>query len=647
MTILNPDGSIVDSYQNFVALSRYARWRDELGRRETWTESVDRYFDFMLTHLKRTFGYIPSDRLAAELSNSVKHLDLVPSMRALMTAGLALERSNIAGYNCAYLPVDDIAAFSETLFILLNGTGVGFSVESRYVDRLPRVPEIFLARDITIQVGDSKLGWGEAYKRLIEYMWVRGLQPGYDLSAVRPAGARLKTFGGRASGPEPLKELFDYTIDLLWEAQGRRLRPLEVHDLMCKIASVVVVGGVRRAAMISLSDLADQEMAKAKTSNWYETHPHRALANNSAVYEGEFTYAAFNWEWENLKASGSGERGIFSRNAARDQASRNGRRSSEVEYGVNPCAEILLRTHQFCNLSEVIVRAEDTRRDLVKKVKLATILGTWQATLTDFPFLRPVWRENTEEERLLGVSLTGIFGNRLLVDEEGREDLLAEMWATAQDANEVEARKIGIPISAAITTVKPSGTVSQLAGVSSGIHPWHSRQYIRTVRADAKDPLAQLMKDYRVPNEPDVMQDSNMVFSFPIKAPDLGVTRDKLAAIEHLETWLSFKKTWCDHNPSVTISVREDEWEAVGDWVWHHLDELTGVSFLPYSEHVYEQAPYQEIDYGTWRAATIAFPRVEWSDLSFYETSDGTAGAQTLACSADGSGCDSADLVTT
>ncbi|MEV4575994.1 LAGLIDADG family homing endonuclease [Nonomuraea jabiensis] len=943
----------------------------------------------MTEHLYDKYDYVPEESLVIEIREAIKNLDVVPSMRALMTAGLALELENVAGYNCAYMPIDDVAAFGEALYILMNGTGVGYSVEYKYVEKLPPIPEIFLASDIVIQVGDSKLGWAQAYKQLLEHLWLRGWQPGYDLSAIRPAGSRLKTFGGRASGPEPLKELFDYTIDLFWEAQGRKLRPIEVHDLMCKIASVVVVGGVRRSAMICLSDLSDQEMATAKSGEWWVDYPHRRLANISAVYHEDVSIEEFDREWHNLQTSGSGERGIFNRYAAQRQAAKNGKRDPGIDYGTNPCisydtrmltseglkkigdlaktgetfqvyngqgefapsyawktgkkmvyrltlsngmqidltdnhvievmeksypsqdtydkrvertvgelavgdkirpfvadrswsggryvgadlataigilfgdgyyhkasgnelfiktqepeilehlrlffyvelssehtyrvrgaravmesmgfevaaipdrqipeqvfswsadavrgflrglfsanggampkhnridlksvnlemlrdvqrllsalgynayittnkpqmiewpngtyesresydlniqsafqytlfqgsigfvhehksvpcagesdtpyklrsvevvsieeigeqdvfdfheaethwgwangfkvhncGEIILRPFQFCNLSEVIIREDDNYLSLDKKVRLATVLGTWQSTLTDFKFLRPIWRKNTEEERLLGVSLTGIYGNSLTSSLTTPAVTFSQTNAAAWDANAAVADAIGINRSVAICTVKPSGTVSQLAGVSSGIHPWHAKHYIRTIRADKKDPLAQLMVDSGVPSEPDLMNpDSTLVFSFPIKAPDLAVTRDRLSAIDHLELWLAYRRYWCDHNPSVTVSVRPEEWYGVSQWVWEHLDEVTGITFLPFEEHTYQQAPYQSVSYPEWRAAALSFPEVRWQDLSFYELEDATAGSQTLACAADGTGCDSADLV--
>ncbi|GAA2322044.1 ribonucleoside-triphosphate reductase, adenosylcobalamin-dependent [Nonomuraea roseoviolacea subsp. roseoviolacea] len=710
MSMLNADGSISDPYQNFIAVSRYARFNDGLGRRETWTESVDRYMNFMTKHLHSKHNYVPDESLVTEIGNAIKNVDFVPSMRALMTAGEALERSNIAGYNCSYLPIDDLAAFSEVLFILLNGTGVGFSVEKKYVHKLPPVPEYLMQDETHIIFGDSKEGWAHGYREFLESIWLDGIIPTFDLSNIRPAGARLKTFGGRASGPEPLRDLLEFTERALTKAAGRYLRPIEVHDLVCKIASVVVVGGVRRSAMISLSDLDDQEMAQAKSGEWWVEHPYRALANNSAVYEGGITREQFNAEWATLQASGSGERGIFNRDAARHQAARWGKRDLNTDYGTNPCGEIILRPRSFCNLSEVIIRPNDSAADLRRKVELATILGTWQSTLTDFPFLRPEWKKNAEEERLLGASLTGIYGNKLTStgDADARDELLIDLNEAADTANDIEAGKIGIPRSHAICTVKPSGTVSQLAGVSSGIHPWHSKYYLRTVRADVKDPLAQLMIDYGVAHEPDVMNpDATVVFSFPVKAPDFAVTRESLSAVDHLELWLAYKRYWCDHNPSVTISVRgprivdpgpfsealarqlvegddeanwtpelsleflnwqfdaefpddctneydyardlitweSGEWEEVADWVWEHLGELTGVSFLPYSEHTYKQAPYQEISAQEYTFHKAMQPDIRWADLPLYELYDQTSGSQTLACAADGSGCDSADLV--
>ncbi|MFD4858460.1 glycyl radical enzyme family protein [Streptomyces atratus] len=647
--LLTPDGDIADAYRSFISKSRYSRWIEEDSRRETWTETVDRYMHFIIKHLATTQDYVPPADILWAIREAVLQHDIMPSMRSVMTAGEALERSHIAGYNCSYLPLDDPKSFDELLYILMNGTGVGFSVERQYVDKLPAVPDV-IEREYAryIHVADSKEGWAYAFRVLLTCLW-SGVRPEWRLTEVRPAGARLKTFGGRASGPEPLEELFLFTVDLFMNAQGRQLRPIEAHDLACKIASVVVVGGVRRSAMISLSDLDDKEMAQAKTGEWWAEHPYRALANNSAVYTDGMSNEEFTAEWASLVASGSGERGIFNRDAAQRQAAKIGRRSTDVEFGTNPCSEILLRPYGFCNLSEVVVRAEDSVECLETKVVLAAILGTWQSTLTDFPYLRDEWRQNAEEERLLGVSLTGVFGNDLTNGSGGQdqlEALLSDLRDLVVSSNEIEAGNIGINASAATTCVKPSGTVSQLTGVSSGLHPWHSKHYIRTVRGDKKDPLSKLMVDAGVPHEEDLMTSSNWVFSFPVKAPEGAVTRADLTAVQHLDIWLSYQRAWCEHKPSVTISVREDEWETVGLWVQEHLDELSGVSFLPYSEHIYQQAPYQECTQEEYEAMVARMPMLQWSDLSFYETADGTTGSQELACSAaGGGGCEVVDLV--
>ncbi|MCZ0981893.1 hypothetical protein O1L60_31275 [Streptomyces diastatochromogenes] len=647
-TILNPDGTLQDPYRNYIALSRYARYLELDERRETWAETVDRYFTFMTEHLAEKFDYRPDKDLLYAMRHAVLHHDIMPSMRAVMTAGKALELSNIAGFNCSYLPLQDLRAFSELLFILMNGTGVGYSVEAQYVDQLPPVPADIRAdpEGRVLGVEDSKLGWAEAFDDLLRMVWLDGHVPVVDYSRVRPAGARLRTFGGRASGPEPLEDLFTFAIQLLHGAKGRRLRPIEAHDLACKIASVIVVGGVRRSAMISLSDLADQEMATAKSGEWWVEHSYRALANNSAVYHDGMDRQAFDVEWANLVASGSGERGIFHRAAAQRQAAKYGRRDVNVAYGTNPCSEIILRPFSFCNLSEVVVREDDTEDTLARKVELATILGTWQSTLTDYPFLREEWRQNAERERLLGVSLTGFFGSDLLVTQpaEKRNDLLESLRELATAVNAVYADELGISHSHAITCVKPSGTVSQLTGVSSGLHTWHSEYYIRRVRADKKDPLSQLMQTYGVPCEDDVMSPSNNVFSFPIKAPAGAITRDQITAVDHLKLWLDVQRHWCDHKPSVTISVRNEEWDEVGEWVWEHLDEISGVSFLPHSDHTYQQAPYEECSREAYEGLMARMPAtLHWEDLPFWETEDSTTGSQELACTAGV--CEVVDLV--
>jgi ribonucleoside-diphosphate reductase alpha chain len=564
-------------------------------------------------------------------------------MRALMTAGPALERDNTAGYNCSYLPVDDPKSFDEAMFILLCGTGVGFSVERQFVSKLPEVPELFES-DTTVVVKDSKEGWAKALRQVIALLY-SGEIPKWDVSRVRPAGAKLKTFGGRASGPAPLVDLFNFVIRTFKEAQGRKLSSLECHDVMCKIGEVVVVGGVRRSAMISLSNLSDDRMRHAKSGSWWENDPQRALANNSVSYTEKPDSMSFMREWMALVESGSGERGVFNRQASKKQAAKNGRRDDSYEFGTNPCSEIILRPYQFCNLTEVVVRATDTVDTLERKVKLATILGTIQSSFTKFPYLRKIWQKNTEEERLLGVSLTGIMDNPLMTTKnKGLENTLAHLKEIAVATNAEWAERLGIPVSAAITCVKPSGTVSQLVDSASGIHARHSPYYIRTVRGDNKDPLTQFMKDQGIPSEPCVMKpDQTVVFSFPMKAPAGAVTTADMTAIEQLEMWLAYQRSWCEHKPSVTINVKSAEWLEVGAFVYKHFDEMSGVSFLPYNEHTYQQAPYQEVGKSDYEFLLSCMPSgIDWSKLSEYEVEDNTAGSQTLACSGDS--CEIVDL---
>jgi ribonucleoside-diphosphate reductase alpha chain len=650
-SLLTPSGDIADPYRSFIAKSRYSRWLEEENRRETWTETVDRYIDFMLGQLKDKHDYTPEQEVVQDVRQAVLTHEVMPSMRAVMTAGAALDRSNIAGFNCSYLPLQDPRALDELLYILMNGTGVGYSVEKKYTDQLPLVPKVFVEYveyPSTIRVEDSKEGWGLAFRALLSSLW-NGVLVDWDLSEVRPAGARLHTFGGRASGPGPLDELFTFTVQKFKQAAGRKFRPIEVHDIACKIASVVVVGGVRRSAMISLSDLDDQEMAQAKSGEWWKDHGYRALANNSAVYYDGMQREDFSQEWDSIVASGSGERGIFHRGAAQRQAAEYGHRSAYTDYGTNPCSEIILRPFSFCNLSEVVVRPEDTVADLEYKVRLAAILGTWQSTLTDYPYLREEWRQNAEEERLLGVSLTGVFGNQFTNGSLGTGPTalsLTDLRLTARVSNAREAQRIGIPSSDAITCVKPSGTVSQLVDCESGLHTKHARFYKRRVRVDKKDPIAFVMIDAGIPHEEDSYNSAAWVFTFAQRAAEGALVREDVTAIEHLEHWLLFQRYWCEHKPSVTISVREDEWAEVGEWVWEHLDEISGVSFLPFSDHTYVQAPYEEITQQEYEALVAQEHRVEWSDLAFYETYDQTVGSQELACSASG-GCEVVDLVTT
>ena len=624
-------------YMTYIAKSRYSRYLDDKGRREHWNETVSRYFDFMGSHLALKHNYILSIEMRKRLEDAVLNLDVMPSMRSLMTAGDALERQNVAGYNCSFLPIDDPKAFDEAMYILLCGTGVGFSVERKYVNRLPEIPEKLYESNTVVHVKDSKEGWAKALRQVLALLWA-GEVPKWDVSGVRAAGTRLKTFGGRASGPEPLVELFKYVVAKFKGASGRKLHSLEAHDILCKIGEVVVVGGVRRSAMISLSDLDDDRMAHAKAGNWWEGNGQRALANNSAVYDVKPAVGQFMREWSNIYESHSGERGIFNRYASEIQAGKNGRRVLGKEWGTNPCSEIILRPYQFCNLSSVIVRSDDTVESLKEKVAIATILGTFQSTLTNFPYLRKVWQTNTEEERLLGVSMTGILDNALLNNayDEGLPARLEELKNVAVDTNKHLAAELGINASAAITCVKPEGTVSQLTGTASGIHPQHSAYFIRRVRSDAKDPLTSFLKDSGFPWEPCVMKpDSTAIFSFPMKTPQGARLREDLNAIEHLDLWLTFQRHWCEHKPSVTISVNENEWPKVGAWTWDHFDEITGVSYLPMDGGTYRQAPYESIDEATYTAMVMAMPTtIDWEQMR--EVTDNVEGAQTLSCTAGG-----------
>jgi ribonucleoside-triphosphate reductase (thioredoxin) len=623
-------------YQSFIATSRYARWLNDENRRENWRETVER---FIANVVKGKVDVRTEDDILFAMLN----LEVMPSMRSVMTAGPALTRDNTAGYNCSYLPVDDMKSFDEAMYILLCGTGVGFSVERQYISKLPEVPELYTSEDIIV-VHDSKEGWAKGLRKLIAMLY-SGEIPTWDVSKVRPAGAKLKVFGGRASGPAPLVDLFNFVVSKFKEAQGRKLSSLEAHDIMCYIGQVVVVGGVRRSAMISLSNLSDDRMRNAKSGNWWEHQGHRALSNNSVAYTEKPDMETFMREWLSLVESKSGERGIFSRVAAKKQAAKNGRRDTGFEFGCNPCSEIILRPYEFCNLSEIVVRATDTYDDLERKVKIATIIGTIQSTLTNFPYLRKVWQKNTEEERLLGVSLTGIMDNKLLTHANaGLEATLERLRDVAVATNAEWAERLGIPVSTAITCVKPSGTVSQLVDSASGIHARHSTHYIRTVRGDNKDPLTQFMKDQGIPSEPCVMKpDSTTVFSFPQKSPEGAITRNDMTALEQLELWLTYQRHWCEHKPSVTITVRDNEWMEVGAWVFKHFDEVSGVSFLPHSDHSYQQAPYQECSKHDYETLLSVMPdRIDWARLSEYETEDTSKGTSTFACA--GGSCEIVDL---
>lgn len=625
-------------YQKYIHLSRYSRWNYENEARETWEQTVGRYFSFFHKHLEKQCGYLVTSDEYSELTQSVLMLDIMPSMRCLMTAGPALEKENVAGYNCSYIPIDTTRSFDELLYVLMNGTGVGFSVEEKYTSQLPMVPNELHPTDTCIEVRDSKLGWSKAFRELVSLLYA-GLIPTWNLNKVRKAGSVLKTFGGRASGPVPLNKLFLYTCKIFENAKGRKLRPIECHDIVTKTAEVVVVGGVRRSALISLSDLGDEQMRQAKSGAWWEDYGHRALANNSANYHAKPDTGTFLREWASLYESKSGERGIYSSFNARKQVEKNGeRRDPRDDFGTNPCSEIILRPREFCNLSEVVIRSTDDVNDLKYKVKLATILGTWQSTLTNFRYLPKKWKENCEEERLLGVSLTGIMDNKItngtFHKSEALGQILEELKREAIHTNKVWAEKLNIPQSSAITCVKPSGTVSQLCDSASGIHSRHSDYYIRTVRGDNKDPITQMMKDQGVPHEPDVMkEDSTSVFSFPVKSPEGCLTRDSLSAIEQLEIWKIYQDHWCEHKPSVTISVKEEEWIEVGNWVNSNFENISGISFLPYSDHVYKQAPYQECTKEDYEELIKTMPKnIDWSKLGDYEKEDYTTASQELAC---------------
>lgn len=633
--------------QQFIHLSRYSRWIPEENRRETWTETVGRYFDFFQKHLGRDKL---DDATRSRLEDAVLNLDVMPSMRCMMTAGPALERDHIAGYNCSYVAIDNARAFDEIMYILMCGTGVGFSVESKYVEQLPVVAEKFYDSDTVVVVADSKLGWAKSLRELIHLLYA-GQAPKWDVTRVRPAGAPLKTFGGRASGPDPLVDVFNFVVRTFKNAAGRKLNTLECHDIVCKIAEVVVVGGVRRSALISLSDLDDSRMREAKSGQWWVTEPQRALANNSYVARDKsIDVGVFMEEWKSLYVSKSGERGVFSRYASRNQAASTGRRDPNHDFGTNPCSEIILRSREFCNLTEAVIRADDTAETLLRKVEIATILGTMQSTLTDFKYISKKWKENCDEERLLGVSLTGITDSVLTNGTNGTggdsetAKLLRSLRQKAVDTNVVWADKFGVSQSMAVTCVKPSGTVSQLVDSASGIHARHSQYYIRTVRADKKDPLARMMVDGSFPVEDDVMKPaSTYVFSFPVRAPEHALFREEMSAIAQLELWKLYQDNWCEHKPSITVTVKEHEWLDVGAWVFKNFEKMSGVSFLPFSDHVYKQAPYQDCTREEYEALLAKMPKViDWSVLSLYEKTDMTVGSQELACSAGA--CEVVDL---
>ena len=622
----------MDAYQQYIHKSRYARYLPDEQRRESWEETVNRYLDFWVTQEKLT------SKEAKDLYKQIHSLEVMPSMRALMTAGEALSRDNVAGFNCSYLPIDHPKAFDEMMYVLMCGTGVGFSVERQYVSKLPEVAEEFYDTDTVIHVTDSKIGWAKAFRELIAMLY-SGQVPKWDVSGVRPAGSALRTFGGRASGPEPLVDLFLFTVEVFRTAAGRRLSSIECHDLCCKIAQIVVVGGVRRSALISLSNLTDDRIRRSKSGQWWVDNPQRGLANNSACYTEKPDFEAFLNEWQSLYESRSGERGVFSRVASQAQAARNGRRDSEVDFGTNPCSEIILRPYQFCNLSEVVIRSSDTLQGLRLKVRSAAVLGTLQATLTNFRYLRKIWKDNTEEEALLGVSLTGIMDHPVMSGRRGRAELqhwLTQLKDEAIKTNSKWAKRLGINASTAITAVKPSGTVSQLVDSASGIHPRYAEQYIRRVRADARDPLCSVLEAAGVPVEEDVTSPTTKVFSFPIRSPENAVVAPDMGAMEQLCLWETYQDHWCEHKPSMTCYYKDDEFLQVGQWLYNKFDKVSGISFLPYAEHTYQQAPYEPVDKETYEAMVKDFPtEIDWN---VSEESDMTEGSQQLACT--GNSCE-------
>ena len=626
-------------YQNYIAISRYARWIEEKNRRETWSETVERYVSYMQGRYEKLTNKKLDKKERDRWVDAITTLKVMPSMRALMTAGPALDKDNVAGFNCSYVAIDNVRTFDEIMYILMCGTGVGFSVERQYVDKLPEIAEKFHETETVIKVRDSKIGWAKSYRELIA-MFYAGQIPQFDMSLVRPAGAKLKTFGGRASGPDPLRDLFKFSIETFQKASGRKLTSIECHDIVCKIADVVVCGGVRRSALISLSNLSDIRMRDAKTGQWWDNNPQRSYANNSVAYTEKPDIGTFMKEWVSLYDSKSGERGIFNRVASQKMATRSGRRDGDFDFGTNPCSEIVLRNKQFCNLSEVVVRPDDTEETLKEKVEIATIFGTLQSTLSDFRYLTKQWKDNTEEERLLGVSLTGIMDHEVLSGNIFNQTVLRDMLINLKEhsikTNKKWAEMLGVNQATAITCVKPSGTVSQLVDSASGIHPRYSPYYLRTVRADKKDPLCDMMLDKGFYGEDDVMKPNDTkVIYFPMKSPKSSVMRDAKSAIEQLEIWKMYQLHWCEHKPSITVYVKEEEWLQVGAWVYENFDVMSGVSFLPHSDHSYKQAPYQEVDKKTYEEWLAKTPRnINWMDLTNYEKEDTTTSSKELACTA-------------
>jgi len=620
----------VDSFSEFIYYRTYSRWIEAKGRRETWVETVDRYLAFMREKL--------ADRIQEaeyeELREAILKQRVMPSMRLLWSAGQAARVNNIAAYNCSFVAPTSLDDLADIMYLLMSGVGVGFSVESQHVQQLPIIERQTGEKLGVHQVLDSKEGWADALKAGL-HAWYGGKDIRFEFSLVRPAGARLKTMGGRSSGPGPLKALLNYARTTILARQGRRLPNIDLHDIICRIGDVVERGGVRRAALISLSDFDDEEMRRAKSGHFFISHPQRAMANNSAAYNEKPKAIDFLREWLDLGRGGTGERGIFNRGSLEKQMPV--RRWQEFQRyrlsaGINPCGEIILRSRQFCNLTEVVARPEDTEESLREKIRLATILGTYQAMLTDFPYIAPEWRQNCEEERLLGVSITGQWDCPAV----RRAEVLAALRQQAVLVNRQYAERFGIRAATAVTCVKPSGTVSQLVNAASGMHPRYADYYIRRIRISANDPLFDLLRDQKFPCYPETGQDEStaatFVLEFPVKSPSGCVTRDDLHALQQLEYWKLVKHHFTEHNPSVTVSLAEDEWIKVANWLYEEWEMVGGLSFLPKSESVYELAPYEKIDAEEFEKRLAVMPVIDFSRIVLYEKKDATLGAKEFAC---------------
>ena len=620
-----------NSLAEFIYYRSYSRWIEKEGRRETWIETVERFMNFMKENLGDKF----SEDECSEIREAVLNQEVMPSMRLMWSAGDAARANNVSAYNCSFIAPRKLRDFAEIMYVSMCGTGIGFSVEHQNVHALPQIKRQTNHRKVSIHaIEDSKEGWAEAFYLGLR-TWFNGGDVKFDFSKIRPAGARLKTMGGKTSGPKPLEDLLNYTRNKIFSRQGGRLSSLDVHDIVCKIGEIVVMGGVRRSALISLSDLNDPEMRTAKQGQFFITEPQRSMANNSAVYNDKPSTTDFMEEWLALAKSGTGERGIFNRGSLSKQLPERRWKTFKKDFatcGVNPCAEIVLKNYEFCNLTEVVARPKDTEKTLLKKVRLAAILGTYQATLTNFQFISKEWKKNCEEERLLGVSITGQWDCPAVRNPE----TLGKLKERAVEVNKEYAKRFGINQATAITAVKPSGTVSQLVDAASGLHPRHAKYYVRRVRVSASDSLFHMLRDQKAPYYPEVGQAegsaTTYVLEFPVAAPKRAIILNDLNAIEQLEYWKKVKLNFTEHNPSVTISVGDDEWLKVADWLYENWDILGGLSFLPRAEHIYALAPYEEIDEKTYKERLKNLPKIDFAQILLYEKDDETEGAKELAC---------------